>query len=65
LAVLVGSDYPIDMHYMLHPDELFERPMGELIVDIENKVVLEAHLQCAAHEMPLCKIILVVMSGDD
>jgi DEAD/DEAH box helicase domain-containing protein len=50
---------------MLHPDELFERPMGELIVDIENKVVLEAHLQCAAHEMPLCKIILVVMSGDD
>lgn len=23
------------------------------MVDLDNKVILEAHLQCAAHEMPL------------
>lgn len=23
------------------------------MVDLESKVILEAHLQCAAHEMPL------------
>jgi DEAD/DEAH box helicase domain-containing protein len=29
--------------------------MDDLIVDIESKVIIEAHLQCAAHEMPLSK----------
>ena len=28
------------------------------MIDLDSKVILEAHLQCAAHEMPLCK-------GDD
>ena len=32
--------------------------MNDLIVELDNKLILEAHLQCAAHEMPLCK-------GDD
>lgn len=27
--------------------------MAELVVDLENDVVLEGHLQCAAHEMPI------------
>ena len=27
--------------------------MSELVIDVDSKVILEAHLQCAAHEMPL------------
>lgn len=27
--------------------------MSELVIDLDSKVILEAHLQCAAHEMPL------------
>jgi ATP-dependent helicase YprA (DUF1998 family) len=29
------------------------QPMEELVVDLENKVILESHMQCAAHEMPI------------
>ncbi|KAI9456100.1 hypothetical protein HD554DRAFT_2317614 [Boletus coccyginus] len=55
LAVLVADNLPIDQHYVQHPDDLFTKPMSDLVVDLDSKVILEAHLQCAAHEMPLCK----------
>lgn len=29
------------------------QPMEELVVDVENNVILESHMQCAAHEMPI------------
>lgn len=40
---------------MQHPEDLFDKPIEDLVFDLESKVILEAHLQCAAHEMPLCK----------
>ncbi|KIK45797.1 hypothetical protein CY34DRAFT_777472 [Suillus luteus UH-Slu-Lm8-n1] len=55
LAVLVAEDFPIDRNYVESPDKLYNQPMDDLIVDIESKVIIEAHLQCAAHEMPLSK----------
>ncbi|KAF8556873.1 P-loop containing nucleoside triphosphate hydrolase protein [Imleria badia] len=55
LAVLVTDNLAIDQHYVQHPDDLFTKPMSDLVVDLDSKVILEAHLQCAAHEMPLCK----------
>ncbi|EIW85377.1 DEAD H helicase [Coniophora puteana RWD-64-598 SS2] len=55
LAVLVADGLPIDQHYVNFPDELYNKPTKELIVDLENKIILEAHLQCAAQEMPLSK----------
>ncbi|KAJ8595607.1 DEAD H helicase [Rhizopogon salebrosus TDB-379] len=55
LAVLVADDLPIDQHYVDCPDELYDQPIHDLIVDIESKVIIEPHLQCAAHEMPLSK----------
>jgi ATP-dependent helicase YprA (DUF1998 family) len=51
--VLIADDLPIDQHYVHNPDELFNRPMEDLIIDLNSKVVLEAHLQCAGQEMPL------------
>jgi len=38
---------------MNHPDELFSKPNLEAQIDLENPLVLEGHLQCAAYEMPL------------
>lgn len=51
--MFIASDYPIDRHYVAHPEELFDKPINELVIDTENEVFLEAHLQCAGQEMPL------------
>ncbi|OBZ75158.1 putative ATP-dependent helicase HRQ1 [Grifola frondosa] len=53
LAVLVADALPIDQHYINNPEDLFDKPTNDLIVDLDSKVILEAHLQCAGHEMPL------------
>lgn len=54
LSVLVGGPFPIDQHYMAHPAELFTRPNLSLALDLENPGILEGHVQCAAHELPVC-----------
>lgn len=53
LTLLVCGSSPVDQHYMLHPSELFEKPNAEVVLDIENPLVLESHLQCAAFELPI------------
>ncbi|KAI1465903.1 P-loop containing nucleoside triphosphate hydrolase protein [Daldinia caldariorum] len=53
LSVLVGDCFPADQHYMQNPDELFTKPNCELQVDLDNILVLEGHIQCAAYEMPI------------
>ncbi|XXG94360.1 ATP-dependent 3'-5' DNA helicase [Hypoxylon texense] len=53
LSVLVGDCFPTDQHYMQNPDELFTKPNCELQVDLNNMLVLEGHIQCAAYEMPI------------
>ncbi|KAI0051412.1 P-loop containing nucleoside triphosphate hydrolase protein [Auriscalpium vulgare] len=53
LGVLIIGSGPLDQHYAESPSDLFDRPTDDLIIELDSKVVLEAHLQCAAHEMPL------------
>lgn len=53
LSILVGDCFPTDQHYMQNPDEIFTKPHGELQVDLENLLVREGHVQCAAYEMPI------------
>ena len=53
LSILVGDGFATDQHYMQNPDELFTKPNCELQVDLENMLVKEGHLQCAAYEMPV------------
>ncbi|KAF1976399.1 P-loop containing nucleoside triphosphate hydrolase protein [Bimuria novae-zelandiae CBS 107.79] len=53
LSVLVGDGFPTDQFYMSNPDEIFTKPNCELQVDLENILVLEGHIQCAAYEMPI------------
>ncbi|GAB7364836.1 hypothetical protein MBLNU230_g5629t1 [Neophaeotheca triangularis] len=53
LSVLIGDCFPTDQYYMANPDEIFTKPNCELQVDLQNMLVLEGHIQCAAHEMPV------------
>lgn len=53
LSVLLGDCFPTDQYYMDNPDEIFTKPNCELQVDLQNPLVLEGHLQCAAFEMPI------------
>ncbi|KAF9001945.1 P-loop containing nucleoside triphosphate hydrolase protein [Cyathus striatus] len=54
LAILIADPFPIDQHYLEHPTELFEQKSDDINIDINSLEVLEAHLQCAAYEMPIC-----------
>jgi DEAD/DEAH box helicase domain-containing protein len=53
LSILVGDSFPTDQHYMQNPNELFTKPNCALQVDLDNMLVREGHIQCAAFEMPL------------
>jgi DEAD/DEAH box helicase domain-containing protein len=53
LSVLIGLDNPLDQYFMRHPDQLFGRPHENALIDPGNVYVLEQHLPCAAHELPL------------
>ncbi|QRW02955.1 DEAD/DEAH box helicase [Ceratobasidium sp. AG-Ba] len=53
LTILVADERPIDQHYVNNPEELFSQNVGELHIDLDNQIILESHLQCAAHEMPI------------
>ncbi|KAK9466727.1 hypothetical protein V1512DRAFT_164909 [Lipomyces arxii] len=53
LTILVGDSHPVDQHFMQNPNELFDKPNADVVLDLENPLVLEAHLQCAAFELPI------------
>lgn len=53
LAVLICDPWPLDQHYAAKPDLIFSSPFNELALDLSNPIVLEAHLQCAADEVPI------------
>ncbi|EEH38843.1 DEAD/DEAH box helicase [Paracoccidioides lutzii Pb01] len=53
VSILVGDSNATDQYYMQNPDELFTKPNCELQVDLQNELVLEGHVQCAAFEMPI------------
>lgn len=55
LSVLLGDCFATDQYYMDNPDEIFTKPNCELQVDLQNTLVLEGHVQCAAFEMPIRK----------
>lgn len=65
LSILVGDCFPTDQHYMTNPDELFTKPNCELQVDLQNMLVREGHIQCAAYEMPIKPVEDAKYFGDD
>src|SRR5581483_683100 len=55
LAVLVAQDDPLDQYLVTHPEDLFDRPAEDAVIDPSNPFVLEPHLACAAREHPLAE----------
>lgn len=53
LSILIGDSFPADQYYMQNPDEIFTKPNAALQVDLQNMLVLEGHIQCAAYELPI------------
>lgn len=53
LAVLVAGDDQLDQYLVAHPHEVFARPPEPAVINPANPFVLDPHLACAAHEMPL------------
>ncbi|KAL2120492.1 hypothetical protein VTJ04DRAFT_4519 [Mycothermus thermophilus] len=65
LSILVGDGFATDQYYMQNPDELFTKPNCALQVDLNNMLVKEAHLQCAAQELPIHPPTDAAYFGDD
>ena len=53
LAVLVADNLPLDQHFVQFPNGIFDKRANDLLIELDNRVILESHLQCAAHEIPL------------
>jgi len=52
-AVLVAGDDQLDQWLARHPTELLTRSPEPAVVNPSNPFVLDPHLRCAAHELPL------------
>ena len=52
-AVLVAGSDQLDQWLCDHPDELLTRAPEPAVVNPANPFVLDPHLRCAAHELPL------------
>ncbi|MFO7698676.1 MAG: DEAD/DEAH box helicase [Anaerolineae bacterium] len=52
LVFLVASQNPLDQFYMLHPEQFFDEPHEQAVVDLANPFVRLRHLLCSAREVP-------------
>lgn len=52
LAVLVTTASPLDQFLAHHPDYFFERSPEQALINPDNLLILFAHLQCGAFELP-------------
>lgn len=56
LTLVVASDSPVDQHYVAHSEALIDSNMDsfqDLVLDFDNMLILEGHIQCAAFELPI------------
>lgn len=54
LSILVGGGDSIDQHYLTNPSLILTQPNSDgQEVSLENSAIMENHLQCAAHEVPI------------
>ena len=53
LAVLIAFENQLDQYFMNNPTFFFDKPHENAIIDLSNPILQEAHLLCAAKELPL------------
>ncbi len=52
-VVLVAGEDALDQYMIRHPQAFFSRPAEKAVINIDNEVILQRHIECAAAEMPL------------
>ncbi|UCG11568.1 MAG: DEAD/DEAH box helicase [Deltaproteobacteria bacterium] len=53
IVILVAQPDALDQYFMRHPGDFFQRSFEAAVVDPDNSEVVDAHLPCAAAEIPL------------
>ena len=53
LAILIAFENQLDQYFMNNPEFFFDKPHENAIIDLKNPILQEAHLLCAAKELPL------------
>ena len=53
LAVLIAFENQLDQYFMNNPQFFFDKAHENAIIDLTNPILQEAHLLCAAKELPL------------
>lgn len=53
LAVLIAFENQLDQYFMNNPKFFFDKPHENAIIDLTNPILQEAHILCAAKELPL------------
>lgn len=54
IFLLAGED-ALDQYFMQNPEEFFNRPSENAVINTENPYILQKHLECAAAELVLEK----------
>lgn len=52
-VVLIAGEDALDQYFVRHPDALFKAAPENAVLNPDNAVIMERHLECAAAEMPL------------
>ena len=53
LAVLIAFENQLDQYFMNNPSFFFDKPHENAIIDLTNPILQEAHILCAAKELPI------------
>lgn len=53
LAILVAFENQLDQYFMNNPKFFFDKPHENAIIDLNNSILRDAHLACAAFELPI------------
>lgn len=53
IAILIAFENQLDQYFMNNPKFFFDKPHENAIIDLTNPILQEAHILCAAKELPL------------
>jgi DEAD/DEAH box helicase domain-containing protein len=53
MVILIAKPDALDQYFMKHPEDFFGRAYEAAVLDPHNPYVIEAHLPCAADEIPI------------
>ncbi|MCR5813292.1 MAG: DEAD/DEAH box helicase [Desulfovibrio sp.] len=53
VVILLAAENALDQYFIHNPDDFFSRSPEKAVLNPENEIIAERHLECAAHELPL------------